>query len=104
MFVCKQTDPKASPCVLRETGVDLAKSIVCRFCHFRNIINQLPSLNRLQKYLVQFINNRIIYVNSVSKKTMLWKDRLADQSNNSLFIHSKLNNYRIFFIIKSEKS
>jgi hypothetical protein len=81
MFVCKQTDPKATPCVLKETGVDLAKSIVCRFCHFRNIINRLPSLNRLQKYLVQFINNRIIYVNSVSKKTMLWKDRLADQSN-----------------------
>lgn len=51
-------------------------STYCRYCHFYSIVNRLPSLRRLQKYLVLFVKNRVLFVNSVSKKTMMWKSRL----------------------------
>ncbi|CAF0704728.1 unnamed protein product [Brachionus calyciflorus] len=82
MFVCKDNNRASNErCKFKRLPnttlqpLDPEK-VYCRFCHFNFIVNTLPSLNRLQKYLVQFVNNRVIYVNSSSKKTMLWKNRL----------------------------
>lgn len=79
MFVCKNREkPEKDYCKFKRSNDTSMQSetMYCRFCHFKLIVNSLPSLKRLQENLVQFINNRVIYVNSVSKKTMLWRSRL----------------------------
>ncbi|RNA03907.1 histone-lysine N-methyltransferase 2B [Brachionus plicatilis] len=87
MFVCKDNNrgPNQRCKFKRLNNTTLQAQdpdkIYCRFCHFSLILDTLPSLNRLQKYLVQFVNNRVIYVNSSSKKTMLWKTRLDLNKN-----------------------
>ena len=65
MFVCKQVNKEKKGHCNVDVPVDLqAQGPFCRFCHFRMIVNRLPNLNRLQKYLVQFINYRLFFVNS----------------------------------------
>jgi hypothetical protein len=82
MFVCKNPARKSSAeqdmCQFRRMR-DLtmhSDQIYCRYCHFYKIINKIPNLKRLQKHLVQFVHNRVLFVNSVSKKTEMWKSRL----------------------------
>ena len=87
MFVCKnKSKPPNETCQYRRRLRDNTMSssddeVYCRYCHFYDIINRLPSLRRLQKHLVLFVKNRVLFVNSVSKKTMMWKSRLMAASN-----------------------
>lgn len=65
MFVCKMSaKDKNGYCEDQEKLSQFPNNIFCRYCHFHYIISSLPSLNRLHKYLVSFVNNRIIYINS----------------------------------------
>jgi hypothetical protein len=47
---------------------DFSKDKYCRFCYFYNIFHALPRLTRLQRYLVEFRNKTLIFLNSGPKK------------------------------------
>ena len=84
MFVCKKQQQLAG---IDEDALDrcnelsklkqVPQDLHCRYCFFKQIVHGLPTLNRLQKNMIEFINRRLMFVNSVSQKSMLWKNRLA---------------------------
>lgn len=100
MFVCKgqeaqqlsgvdedTTDRCNEPSKIKQVPQDL----LCRYCFFKQIVLKLPSLNRLQKYMIEFINRRLMFVNSVSQKSMLWKNRIASTRTYLLSISVELD-------------
>jgi hypothetical protein len=91
MFVCKNNNNNASktsegePCQYKRLRDNTMSSddVYCRFCHFRAIVTSLPGLARLHSHLVVFVKDRVLFVNSVSKKTMMWKSRLMSVAESS---------------------
>ena len=90
MFVCKMSaKDKSGYCEDQEKLSQFPNNIFCRYCHFHYIISSLPSLNRLHKYLVSFVNNRIIYINSGKFLSKLFSFIRCGISNNFLNLKSE---------------
>ena len=51
-------------CKMTKKINDFSKDKYCRFCYFYNIFNALERLTRLKKYLVEFKNKTLIFLNS----------------------------------------
>lgn len=66
-YVCKDRFIKPEICAMPRKINDFSKDKYCRFCYFYNIFHALPRLTRLQKYLVEFKNKTLIFVNSGEK-------------------------------------
>lgn len=96
MFVCKNRDKSNEVyCQLVNKITDENREAFCRYCYFKQIVTRLPSLSRLHKYLVEFVNKRVMFVNSVSQKSMLWKSRLNTSSSASVSPSKKSNRNRV---------
>ena len=64
------------------SNVQPKSKVFCRYCYLHRIVNRLATLRRLQHHLVQFVNKRVFYVNSTSKRTMMWRARLTGANGN----------------------
>ena len=56
--------PSLELCKMPKKINDFSRDKYCRFCYFYNIFNALERLTRLQKYLVEFKNKTLIFLNS----------------------------------------